>query len=73
VGEEVPKAKGRETRKENQGEKGLYKRGEANPSRRENPPGWELCIGLASQFRKNKFCCEISVQYNALDICKTTW
>jgi len=71
VGGEVPKAKGRKIMKENQWEKGLYKRGEPNPSMGENPPGWELYIGLATQFRKNKFCYDVSVKYNQLDIWKT--
>jgi hypothetical protein len=50
----TPKAKGWKTLKENQGENGLCKHREANPSRGENlksnpgPPGWGLDIGLAT-------------------------
>jgi hypothetical protein len=51
-------AQRRKPLKENQGKKGLYRRREANPIRGENlkanpgPPGWELDIGPATQFRK---------------------
>jgi len=46
-GEETPKAKGRKTLKENQGENGLYKRGEANPSTGETPEdkSWSSRMG----------------------------
>jgi len=72
-----PDPKGRKTLKENQGEKGLYKRGEANPSRGETPQdkSWSSRMGVGhratTQFQKNKFCYEISVKYSRLDIWKT--
>jgi len=34
------------------------------------PAGWVLDIGLATQFRKNNFCYEISVKYSWLDKAK---
>jgi hypothetical protein len=34
------------------------------------PPRWGLDTGLATPFRKNKFCCEISVKYSRLDMWK---
>jgi hypothetical protein len=44
----TPKAKGRKTLKENQGEKGLYKHREANPSRGENTEvkSWSSRMGV---------------------------
>jgi hypothetical protein len=44
--------------------------GEKTPKSNPRPPGWELDIGLATRFWKNKFCCEISVEYSRLDIWK---
>jgi len=45
---QTPKTKGRKTLKENQGEKGLYKRGKASQSRGENPEdkSWSSRMGV---------------------------
>jgi len=47
-GKKPPKAKGRKTLQENQGAKGLYKVGESNPSRGENPEDkyWPSRMGV---------------------------
>jgi len=51
AGKGNPKAKGRKTLKENQREKGLYNRGESNPSRGENPEdkSWSSRMGVGQR------------------------
>jgi len=66
--------------KENQGEKGLYKRRESNPSRGENPEdkSWSSRMGVGHRasnpiLEKNIFCYEISLKYSWLDIWETNY
>jgi hypothetical protein len=53
LGEEITKANGRKTLKENQGEESLYKGKEANPSRGENPENkfWSSRMGVGQRAR----------------------